>query len=83
MSVPSPRIMRLAEVISVVGLKKTSIYVLMAREQFPQSFKISPTNLPGWNSVAIEQFVADRIAGESPSPAGRARKRSRSPSLAS
>lgn len=59
----SRRILRLPEVELCVGFKRAHIYSLMGQGLFPQSVRLGPRAV-GWDSVAIEKWVEDRILGE-------------------
>lgn len=52
--------MRLDEVMRLTGFRKSWIYFLMERDQFPASRKIG-SRAVGWNSAEIEQWIQDRI----------------------
>lgn len=56
------RILRLPEVELRTGFKRAHIYSLMGRELFPQSVRLGPRAV-GWDSLAVESWVEDRIAG--------------------
>lgn len=58
------RILRRPEVESRTGFKRAHIYSLMRRGLFPKAIPIGARAV-GWDSLAIEQWVADRLAGES------------------
>jgi prophage regulatory protein len=55
------RILRRDEVERIVGLKKSSIYAMMARGEFPQQVRIGRKAV-GWPSTEIHEWVAQRIA---------------------
>lgn len=55
-----PRIMRLPEVISATGYKRSAIYMLMSRGTFPKHHRIG-SRAVGWNSQEIERWVAERL----------------------
>lgn len=61
-SVRRDRFMRLAEVEIAVGLKKSTIYLLMKRGQFPRSVQITPRCV-AWPESRVLQYVQDKIAG--------------------
>lgn len=55
------RFLRLAEVESVTGLKKSTIYLLMKRGEFPKCVQLTPRCV-AWPESRVLQFVQDRIA---------------------
>lgn len=55
------RFLRLAEVESVTGLKKSTIYLLMKRGEFPRCVQLTPRCV-AWPESRVLQFVQDRIA---------------------
>lgn len=55
------RLLRLPEVESVTGLKKSTIYVLMKRSEFPRCVQVTPRCV-AWAESRVLQFVQDRIA---------------------
>ena len=57
----SDPILRLPEVEREVGLKKTTIYSLMAAGEFPQSICLGG-RARGWVFSEIQQWKRDRIA---------------------
>lgn len=59
----SRRILRLPDVERCVGFKRAHIYSLMGQGLFPQSVRLGPRAV-GWDSLAIDEWVEDRISGE-------------------
>ncbi|MEP9320451.1 AlpA family transcriptional regulator [Pseudomonas sp. LABIM340] len=57
------RIMRLPEVIRLCGLKRSSIYLLMTKREFPKAKRIG-TRAVGWDSMEIEQWIVARLEGQ-------------------
>lgn len=57
------RILRRPEVESRTGFKRAHIYSLMSRGLFPKAVPIG-SRAVGWDSLAIECWVADRLAGK-------------------
>lgn len=55
---PPEAILRLPEVIALVGLSRSSIYNMIARDRFPAQQKIT-TYAAGWRLGAIRQWLAD------------------------
>lgn len=53
-------IMRLPEVEATTGLKKTTLYQLQRKGQFPASISLGARAV-GWPSHLVEQWIADRI----------------------
>lgn len=57
------RILRLPEVISLTGFKRSSIYDFMKDGTFPKSVRIGPRSV-GWDSWAIEDWLEARLSGK-------------------
>lgn len=57
-----PRIMRLPEVMTLTGYKRSSIYLLMSRGQFPKHHRIG-LRAVGWNSQDIERWINEQLEG--------------------
>lgn len=55
------RIMRRAEVESKTGFKRAHIYSLIKDGKFPRPLRLG-VRAVGWDSVEIEQWIADRLA---------------------
>jgi prophage regulatory protein len=55
------RFLRLSAVEALSGLKKSTIYLLMKRDEFPRSIQIS-TRCVVWNETAVLQWMQDRIS---------------------
>lgn len=58
------RILRRPEVEMRTGFKRAHIYSLMNRGLFPKAVLIG-SRAVGWDSLAIERWVADRLTGTS------------------
>ncbi len=58
--VPRDRLLRLPDVEAATGIKKSTIYMLMARREFPPSINIG--RMVAWSEVAVLQWVQDRVA---------------------
>ena len=62
-NIPNPeRLLRLPEVESRVGLRKSSIYEMLGRNPpaFPRPLKLSRRAV-AWSSSSIESWIQDRI----------------------
>lgn len=57
---PRDRLLRLPEVEALVGIRKSSIYVLMKQGKFPRCIHIT-SRLAAWPESAVYQWVQDRI----------------------
>ena len=57
---PRDRLLRLPEVETLVGIRKSSIYELMRQGKFPPCIRIT-SRLSAWPESAIYQWVQDRI----------------------
>jgi prophage regulatory protein len=58
------RILRLPEVLLRTGFKRAHIYNLISQGRFPQSVQLGARAV-GWDSLAIDIWIEERIAGES------------------
>ncbi|MFY9460666.1 MAG: AlpA family phage regulatory protein [Aquabacterium commune] len=56
------RMVRLAEVEHLTGLKKSTIYRLMRERKFVQCVQVT-SRCTAWSEAAVLQWVQDRIAG--------------------
>lgn len=56
-----PIILRLREVEKRTGYKKSHIYELIKKNQFPPSIRIG-TQTVGWNSNDVDNWIAERLA---------------------
>ncbi|WPN49167.1 AlpA family transcriptional regulator [Pseudomonas sp. P8_241] len=54
------RILRLPEVMAIVGFGRAHIYNLMAEGKFPRAQRIS-IRAVGWDSKKIDEFVAQQL----------------------
>jgi prophage regulatory protein len=54
------RILRREEVEAKTGFKRAHIYNLMKKGEFPQAMRIG-VRAVGWDSVEIDQWIADRL----------------------
>lgn len=59
----SRRILRLPSVEFATGFKRAHIYSLISQGRFPKSVRLGPRAV-GWDSLAIEKWVEDRISGK-------------------
>ncbi len=57
------RLIRMPEVERLTGLKKTSIYDLEAKKQFPSRRKVSPTRATVWLESQVLAWIEDIAAG--------------------
>ncbi|WP_374258990.1 helix-turn-helix transcriptional regulator [Aquabacterium sp.] len=57
---PRDRLLRLPEVEALVGIRKSSIYVLMKQGKFPPCVHVT-SRLSAWPESAVYQWVQDRI----------------------
>jgi prophage regulatory protein len=64
LSVPSHavRIIRLAEVKRRTGLSTSTIYALMARDEFPRQVPLGSGTAVGWVETEVDSYIAARIA---------------------
>jgi prophage regulatory protein len=54
------RILRRAEVEAKTGFKRAHIYNLMKAGKFPKALRLG-VRAVGWDSVEIDQWIADRL----------------------
>ena len=57
----SPQILRLPEVSRQTGLPRSTIYALIAQNEFPLPVKLSQRSV-GWVESEITTWIEDRIA---------------------
>jgi prophage regulatory protein len=57
------RILRLPEVLLRTGFKRAHIYNLINQGRFPQSVQLGARAV-GWDSLAIDQWIDERLAGD-------------------
>lgn len=56
------RLLKISDVESLTAIKKTTIYLLMNRGEFPRCVQVTPRTV-AWAESAVLQWVQDRIAG--------------------
>jgi prophage regulatory protein len=56
---PSPRIIRLPEVVDRIGMSRGSVYRLMTLGQFPKSVKLSERAV-GWKESDLNDWLESR-----------------------
>lgn len=54
------QLLSLREVMAKTSLRRSSIYLLMAQNQFPVSVKLTPGRV-AWASDEIDHWIAERI----------------------
>ena len=54
------RIIRLPEVVSQVGLKKSTIYDMIKREAFPKQIKLG--RMSGWSERDVQEWIEHQKA---------------------
>lgn len=57
-----PKLLRLPEVIELTNLKRSSIYELMAKGEFPRPVKITGARLNTWLADEIAEYIEGRLA---------------------
>ena len=55
------RLLRLSDVENIVGLRKTTIYTLMQRGEFPRAVRTTSRSV-AWSEQAVLGWVQERIA---------------------
>ena len=63
------KILRINEVSSLTGLSPSSIYKQARHKKFPNSIKLT-ARATGWDSRAVEKWIADKVGGELSSEPG-------------
>ena len=53
------RIIRMRELVKMLGMSRSSIYRLILLNEFPQQLKLS-TRTVGWRLSVIEKWIADK-----------------------
>lgn len=53
-------ILRLPDVIRLTGFRRTSIYEMIKKGEFPNSHKIGP-RAKGWDSDEIDNWIKERL----------------------
>ena len=57
----SNKILRLKDVINATGLSRSSIYLLMRDDKFPQNILLGARSV-GWPQSSIDNWIDSRIA---------------------
>ena len=65
--IPRDRLLRLPDVEALSGLKKSTIYLLMKRGEFPRSVQVTPRCV-AWPESRVLAFVQARIASSDATP---------------
>lgn len=73
------RILRLAQVIDITGLRKTKIYELQSEGSFPMRVQITAHSV-GWIEEEVQAWLARRVASSDALPARRHPQAYRQPS---
>ena len=60
-AVPRDRLIRLSEVETITGIRKSTIYGLMKRGEFPRCVQVTPRCV-AWPLSRVHQWVQDRIS---------------------
>jgi len=60
--VHTPTIERLPEVSKRTGLRKSTIYKMIAESKFPPSVPLTDSKARGWDSRAVSAWIEKRIA---------------------
>lgn len=58
--IPRDRLIRLPDVEAITGCKKSTIYLLLKRKEFPKPTRLS-ARMVAWPESAVLQWVQDRI----------------------
>jgi prophage regulatory protein len=57
----SPKIERLPEVLARTGLKRSTLYVLIRKQEFPRPVPLSARAV-GWLTSAVDRWIEERVA---------------------
>lgn len=55
------KILRLPEVMSLTGLSRSTIYLRISQDQFPQSVSLGPRAV-GWLEAEVDAWLEARVA---------------------
>jgi len=72
------RILRLAQVMEMTGLRRSKIYMLQAEGDFPMRVQITPRSV-GWIEEHVQAWIARRIAGSNSLRLQKERRAARQP----
>ena len=73
MPTSAQQILRLPNVVALVGLSRTTILRLISLGQFPQPIKLTERSL-GWRLSEVEEYLATREKKAAPAAEGGAQK---------
>ena len=59
MNITTPRLLRLRDVIERTGLARSTIYELMAEDEFPRSVKLGRRTV-AWHEADINEWIETR-----------------------
>ena len=62
-----PRVLRLKEVMAVVGLKRSAVYAVIKEGRFPRPIKLGGTRASGWLSTEVHAWIAQQARLPRPS----------------
>ncbi len=57
------KLLRIAQVCDLTGLRRSSLYRLSAEGRFPKPLKITQ-RASAWSEAAIRQWIVERISGK-------------------
>ena len=55
------RLMRLPEVMKLVGLSKSKIYALIAESAFPKQIRLAGSRAVAWSALEVEAWVREHL----------------------
>ncbi len=61
--VSSEKLLRLPEVIQIVGLSRSTIYLLMQNENFPQPIKLTSRSV-AWPQSRVESWIDNKMRSQ-------------------
>jgi prophage regulatory protein len=56
-----PRMLRLRDVLVIIGMSKSSVYEMIAKDQFPKPIKLTGIT-PAWVALEVRAWLDERIA---------------------
>jgi len=63
------RMLRMHDVLAATGLSRSTIYLKMAKGEFPNAVKLGERAV-AWPQVDIERWIQERVDASRPVPAG-------------
>jgi len=61
-TIDKDRLLKIIEVVYRVGIKKSKIYDLIKKNEFPKQIKIKKTNMSRWRESEIDKWLEEQYA---------------------